>query len=81
MEDEDLMAIVRSLLLAINGLQESVSAVVKALKERGLMTREEYAREFRFVHEANRSKGEMIQKLGMKDPILEFLRGFEGPIQ
>jgi len=81
MDDNDLKAIVRSLLLSVNGLQESVSAVVKALKERGLMTHEEYDRAFEFVHEANRPKREAIQKLGMTDPILELLRGFEGPIQ
>jgi hypothetical protein len=80
MSDEDLQAIIRELLLAMNRLHETSSAVLLVLKERGVTDQEGFQKAKQWVAEANRERREAIEKLRV-DSTIEFLKGFEGPIQ
>lgn len=81
MSDEDLAKLFKKYLLAMNRLQESISAVGLVLKERGVMPREVYEDALRRVQEMNRENREQMEKADAQDPSLELLRKFEGPIQ
>lgn len=81
MTDQESLAMFKEMLLAMNRIQESVSAVALALKERGLLERTEYESACQRVYEMNRERRERIEKLESLDPMIELLRGFQGPLQ
>ena len=81
MPDEEIKVITRELLLAMNRIQESLSAVSLVLKEQGVMNRAQYEDAYRRVGEMNRPRREKLEKLGSTDPMTEFLKGFQGPLQ
>jgi hypothetical protein len=80
-EQELCRAIIKEQLLAMHRFQDALSAVYLVLKERGLIENAEYHAALARVRELSKPDREKVEKLGPLDPMLEFLRGFQGPLQ
>ena len=80
-DEEKLKTVAKEFLLIAARLQESITALGIVLKERGILDHPGYLAALAMAQEANRPLRERIEKLETLDPMLELLRGFQGPIQ
>ena len=79
-DDAAFIQVSKALLLQILSLQDSLSAVTMLLKNKGVLTRQEYEEALRKVEQMSAERRVKIEKFGLVD-LDAFLRSYEGPVQ
>jgi hypothetical protein len=79
--EADLRALAVELFLAIHRVQNQLTAIGRALKDRGILQKDEYLAALRQAEEDSREARENLRKINSVDPMIELLREFQGPIQ